>query len=300
LYAIGLLRALLDERADLSAPSLRRLPEGLTERVAARVRRLDPPLRDTLELLAVLGRPISLTELTEVAGAPLDRIGSTLAGLQDAGVMFEDERGRELTYELQHPMVRDAIYQCTPGARRRALHRQVARWLRSRGRLAEAALHFARSAEQGDEEAVGVLLDAMRQAEQREAFPEALDLQAELVELLPGTDQRWLEVLDAMSWRAEWLVDHPAETHAPVAIRALRAIDGLLAGTSDWSRRATVKFRLANFLAWGTGELEAAQEACEQASRAVRPRGRGAPGAAGRARGRLDQGVAGRPRRDGA
>ena len=233
--------------------------------MAVRVRRLDPSSRDTLELLAVLGRPISLTELTELADAPLDRLGSTLAGLQDAGVMFEDERGRELTYELQHPMVRDAVYQFTPGARRRALHRRVARWLRSRGHLAEAALHFARSAEQGDEEAVAVLLDAMRQAEQREAFPEALDLQAELVELLPATDQRWLEVLDAMYSRAEWLVDHRAETHAPVAIRALRAIDGLLAGTSDYTRRATVKFRLANFLAWGTGELDAAQEACEQA-----------------------------------
>jgi DNA-binding NarL/FixJ family response regulator len=265
LYAIGLLRALLDERADLSAPSLQRLPEGLTERVAGRVRRLGPQLRETLELLAVLGRPISLSQLTELADTPLDRIGATLAGLQDAGVMFEEERGRELSYELQHPMVRDAIYQVTPRVRRRALHRQVARWLRSRGHLAEAALHFARSAEQGDDEAVEVLLDAMRQAEQREAFPEALDLQAELVELLPNDDERWLEVLDAMYWRAEWLVDHRAETHAPVAVRALRAIDALLAGTSDHARRAAVNFRLANFLAWGTGELEAAQDACEQA-----------------------------------
>ena len=38
----------------------------------------------------------------------------------------------------------------------------------------------------------------MRQAEQREAYREALDLQAELVELLPADDRRWLEVLDAM------------------------------------------------------------------------------------------------------
>ncbi len=266
LYAIGLLRALLDERGDLSAPSLRQLPEGLTERVVARVRRLDAPLRETLELLAVLGRPVSLTELTELADAPLERIGPTLAELQEAGVMFEEERGRELSYELQHPLVRDAIYQVTRGARRRALHRQVARWLRSRGHLAEAALHFARSAEQGDDEAVEVLLEAMRQAEQREAFPEALELQAELVQLLPTADQRWLEVLEAMYRRAEWLVDHRAETHAPVAIRALRAIDGLLEGTSEDARRATAKFRLANFLAWGTGELEAAQAACEQAS----------------------------------
>ena len=265
LYAIGLVRALLDEHADLSDPRLERLPERLTERVAARVRRFEPAWRDILELTAAVGRPISLNELTELADAPLDQLGPILAGLVDAGIVLEDERGRELTYEIQHPVLRDVIYQETGGARRRVLHRQVARWLRSRGHLAEAALHFARSAEPGDDEAVEVLLDAMRQAEQREAFPEALDLQAELVELLPPSDVRWLEVLEAMYWRAEWLVDHRAETHAPVVIRALRAIDGLLEGSPDHARRATVKFRLANFLAWGTGELEAAQEACERA-----------------------------------
>ncbi len=265
LYAIGLLRALVDERADLSAPHLARLPERLTERVAARVRGLDAPSRETLELIAVVGRPVSLTELTELTGTSLAGLGPILARLVEAGIVLEDERGRGLAYEIQHPVLRDVIYQETGGARRRGLHRQVARWLRSRGQLAEAALHFARSAERGDDEAVEVLLDAMRQAEQREAFPEALDLQSELVELLPPSDVRWLEVLEAMYWRAEWLIDHRAETHAPVVVRALRAIDSLLAGSADHARRATVKFRLANFLAWGTGELEAAQQACEQA-----------------------------------
>ena len=140
-----------------------------------------------------------------------------------------------------------------------------ARSLLQTGHLAEAALHFARSAERGDSEAVEVLLDAIRQAERREAYREALQLQAELVDLLPADDQRWLEVLDAMYARAEWLIDHRAETDAPVAVRALRAIDGLLEGSSDHARRAIVKFRLANFLAWGMGDLEPALEACQQA-----------------------------------
>ena len=160
LYVISLLRALLEERADLSAPSLRRLPEGLTERMAARTRSVDP--------------------------------GS---------------------------------------------------------------------------QAVRVLLDAMRQAEQREAFRETLDLLSELVEILPATDPRWLGVLEAMYWQAEWVVDHRAETQAETAIRALRAIDGLLTRSADDARRATVKFRLANFLAWGTGELEGAEDACREAVR---------------------------------
>ena len=158
------------------------------------------------------------------------------------------------------------IYQQISGARKRVLHRQVARSLLAGGRLAEAALHFARSAEPGDEEAVRVLLDAMRQAEQREAYRESLDLLAELVELLPAADPRWLDVLEAMYWQAEWVVDHRAEARAR-RIRALRAIDGLLTDSPDTARQATVKFRLADFLAWGTGELPEAERACRDAVR---------------------------------
>ena len=135
------------------------------------------------------------------------------------------------------------IYQQISGARKRVLHRQAARSLLESGRLAEAALHFARAAQPGDAEAVRVLLDAMRQAEQREAFRESLDLLSELVDILPPADPRWLDVLEAMYWQAEWVVDHRAETGAETAIRALRAIDGLLADSADAARRATVKFR---------------------------------------------------------
>jgi DNA-binding CsgD family transcriptional regulator len=265
LFAIGLLRALMREGGDLSAPHLERLPEGLTERVSSELRRFAAAPRGMLELLAVVGRPVSLGDLTALTGSSLEEVGPVLAELVTAGIVVEEERGSELTYELHHPLVRDVVYQATGGASRRVLHRRAARSLLSSGHLAEAALHFARSAERGDSEAVEVLLDAMRQAERREAFREALDLQAELVDLLPADDQRWLEVLEAMYARAEWLIDHRAETNAPVAIRALRAIDGLLEGSSDHARRAIVKFRLANFLAWGTGDLELAYDACKQA-----------------------------------
>ena len=265
LFAIGLLRALMEEPGDLSAPQLRRLPEGLTERVTSELSRFDAAPRGMLERLAVIGRPVSLGDLTTVTSSSLEAVGPILAELVQAGIVVEQERGTELSYELYHPLVRDVIYQATSGATRRVLHRQAGRSLLSAGHLAEAALHFARSAERGDSEAVEVLLDAMRQAERREAFREALELQAELVELLPAGDQRWLEVLEAMYARAEWLIDHRAETNAPVAIKALRAIDGLLEGSPDHARRAIVKFRLANFLAWGTGDLEAAYDACRQA-----------------------------------
>jgi DNA-binding CsgD family transcriptional regulator/tetratricopeptide (TPR) repeat protein len=265
LFAIGLLRALMEEGGDLTAPDLQRLPEGLTERVISELRGFDVAPRGMLELLAVVGRPVSLGDLTAMTGGSLEAIGPVLAELVESRIVFEQERGGEVGYVLQHPLVRDVIYQATNAASRRVLHRQAGRSLLRAGHLAEAALHFARSADRGDSEAVDVLLDAMRQAERREAYREALELQAELVDLLPEHDPRWLDVLEAMYARAEWLIDHRAETDAPVAVRALRAIDGLLKDSPDHGRRAIVKFRLANFLAWGMGELEEAQQVCRQA-----------------------------------
>ena len=219
LFAIGLLRALIEEQGDLGQPHLHRLPEGLTERVTSELRRFAEPEREILELLAVVGRPVSFGDIAALSGSELDDIGPILSQLANSGIVIEEERGTALSYELHHPLVRDVVYQATGGARRRVLHRQAARSLREGGHLPEAALHFARSAERGDSEAVDVLLDAMRQAERREAYREALELQAELVELLPADDVRWLEVLDAMYERAEWLIDHRAETNAPVAVR---------------------------------------------------------------------------------
>ncbi len=267
LYVVSLVRALLEERADLSAPSLRRLPEGLTERMAARTRGADETSRAVLDMLAVVGRPLPLDDLAALTGLPAERLDPILAGLIAGRAVAEGQRVGELIYEIQHPLIRDVIYQQISGARKRALHRQAARSLLDSGRLAEAALHFARSAQPGDEEAVRVLLDAMRQAEQREAFRETLDLLSELVDILPPADPRWLDVLEAMYWQAEWVVDHRAETRAETAVRALCAIDGLLARSADHARRATVKFRLANFLAWGTGELPEAEQACREAVR---------------------------------
>jgi predicted ATPase len=125
LFAIGLLRALLDEHGDLSAPHLERLPEALTDRVTSELRGFDAGPRAVLELLAVVGRPVSLGDLTALTGDTLEELGPHLAELVGARIVLEEERG----YALQHPLVRDVIYLATSAARRRLLHRQVARSL---------------------------------------------------------------------------------------------------------------------------------------------------------------------------
>jgi DNA-binding CsgD family transcriptional regulator len=265
LFALGLLQALVDEGADLSTPGLRSLPEELAERVAATARRLDEPELATLEALATAGRRVGFRDLVSFTGLPIDRLPTTLDRLVRSRLVTEEERDRELGYEVAHPLIEEAIYQRIGRARRRGLHRVIGRTLLAERRLGEAAPHFARSAEVGDAEAIDALRDAVRQAEERGAYREALTVLDVLVDLVPPNDDRWLDVLAALSWKAEWVVDHRADAHAVLGIRALRAIDSLLKESPSPAARATVRFRLAHFLGWGTGELDEAERACVEA-----------------------------------
>ena len=90
LFALGLLRALLDEGGDLAAPELRYLPEDLVERVASRLAALDERQRAIVELLAVVepeklgvtaddGQgPADLVDRVPLQGAHTERNGGSL------------------------------------------------------------------------------------------------------------------------------------------------------------------------------------------------------------------------------
>jgi tetratricopeptide (TPR) repeat protein len=179
--------------------------------------------------------------------------------------VLEQERGKHITYEIAHPLFRDAIYERIGRVRRRKLHRVIARAHLEQGRLGAAAPHYARSASPGDDEAIDALRDAVHQAEGRGAYREALTILDALVEMLPPGDPRWRDLVEAMAWQSEWVVDHRADADAVRGIRPLRRMDAVLEGLDAPAARAAVKFRLANFLAWGTGELEEAERVCSAA-----------------------------------
>ncbi|HEV8625794.1 MAG TPA: AAA family ATPase [Acidimicrobiia bacterium] len=265
LFLLSLLQALQDEQADLAAPRLQRLPEGLTERVVARLAGLAEPARETLDLLAAVGRRVEFVDLVALTGRPGDELGPILDGLVNSRLITGDEPAGELAYEIAHPLVQEAIYQTLGPARRRAIHGQIGRSLLTNGCVGEAAPHIARSAELGDHEAIEALCRAVRQAEDRQAYREALIILASLAEVLPAHDERWLTVIDGMVLEADWIVDHRADVYGAVAVPALRAIDGVLPATADPARRAALKFRLGTFLIWGTGEPDEAERVIAEA-----------------------------------
>jgi DNA-binding CsgD family transcriptional regulator/tetratricopeptide (TPR) repeat protein len=265
LFAGGLLRALMDEGADLSRPSLRVLPEDLAERITVAQRQLDPPSRALLEMIAVVGSRVTLGEVRSLSGQPLERLSDLLDGLVRARAIVELEQARELTYEMAHPLVQEAVYRGVGGARRRALHRHVARALVAAGRAGAAAAHFVRSADPGDPEAVDALREALAQADARQLHRESLALLGALLELLPAGDPRWLDVHDAMARLPEWIVDHRTDVGIDIGLDAMWRIDQLVERSDDSCRRAGVKLNLAVFVGWGQGDVESATRLATEA-----------------------------------
>jgi len=240
----------------------------------------------------VAGGRVELGGLVRFSGRRLEDLAPAVRRLTRTRLVAEDKQTHRVAYEVAHPVIAETIYADIGGATRFALHRQVGRALLIAGHLGEAALHFARSADSGDDEAIEVLRDALRQAEERGGYREALKILGALVEILPSGDRRWLAVaaaldqgrgasanaVEATKWHLiskargetnleldDFVNKLDADTRA--AISALREMDALLGPDADPALRATVKSRLTSFLSWGTGQLDEAAVAAEDAIR---------------------------------
>ncbi|MGH8908807.1 MAG: ATP-binding protein [Egibacteraceae bacterium] len=264
-FAVGLLEALVEQGADLHAPRLCAVPEGLARWICAEVTRLDPSDRAILELLALVGGLIDPDDLAQIFGRPLEDVAAVLERLVRRGLVVERDHDQPLGYEVAHPLVQQVLYAGIGGARQRVWHRRAARTLlASRGAQA-AAWHFSRSARAGDDEAFSELVKAVWQADQQGCHAQAWAIVETLLDLLPSGDQRWLEVSDALSWQPDWDVARLVEDRAVAGIVALRQMERQIAATGDLSRLAGVRLRLAGFLVLGAGDLEAGTRACQEA-----------------------------------
>ena len=285
LFAVTLLEALLNEGGDLAAPSLATIPGALSDRIAARIEGLDPPSRATLELLAAVGRPVDLAELSQFCTMAANDFEPRLRPLVESGLVIERNDDAELEYELGHPLIQEAIYRGLRASHRRALHQRVAYILIESESLAEAASHYGRYAEPGETEAIVVLLRAIREAWCGHTFAEAFVILGSLVTLLPPGDQRWVDVLDALPPNAEWASSYNRIAFDPaLGVVALREIERTLQQTepNDPSRLAQVNSYLAGLLGWCLGEID---EAAAKAAAAVKLFERAGDGARSRAAG---------------
>lgn len=264
LFVIGLLRALAQEGADLTAPHLERIPDKISQRVALDLQALDPSHRELLETLAVVDQRLEFDGLLRLTSQQPEELATALETLSTARFVAEHGSGSDLRYEVAHPIIQDVIYEQIGSTRKSLLHTQAAQVMLEAGRLGAAASHFARAGAK-DDEAVDALFRAMEQAGERDLYQEALAVLDTLLEVLPPGDPRWVRVLDSVTIRSEWVLSHLAETDAATAIEAMSRVIDVLADSSDTRSRAVALFHLAAFLSFGEARLAEAKRACQEA-----------------------------------
>ncbi|WP_328520547.1 ATP-binding protein [Kribbella sp. NBC_00359] len=97
------------------------------------VARLDQQLeqRSLAQLLATIGMFAERTVVEGVTGLPQDEVRRQLGTLVEAGILVEEGAAHNPLYRFSHVLLREAAYSTLLRARRRAIHRSVAEYLRS-------------------------------------------------------------------------------------------------------------------------------------------------------------------------
>ncbi len=248
--AIQLLQGVSAARSSGADPD--EIPATFTAAVDARLRSLSPGAAELIELAAVWGQPLGLSEAADILAGPS---GATITAWRlegrEQGLLAD---GRD-HIGFPHDLIRQAVYHSMPAALRRLLHRRCANYLVASGKGAVAAAPHARAgAVFGDGEAVDILRAAA--AETSHALPEiAAPMIAEAFDLVDPHDPRWSEIGEQC---AEIL------TRAQRGSEAVAVVDALLARVTDADTRARLESIAAQSL-WLMGQLEDIERRVSQA-----------------------------------
>lgn len=218
------------------------LPAPFAAAIDAQVRGLSAGAGELIELAAVWGRPLDLSDAAELLGE--SSVAVIAAWRREAHVRGLLAADRD-DVVFAHDLIRDVIYQNVLAGRRRELHLRCAKYLVASGRgVVAAAPHASAGARFGDREVIEILRGAAAQTSNTMPAT-AASLIIEAFELLDPHDSRRLEI---------------GEQCAEILIRAQRGndavavIDSLLAQTSDSDGRAHLQSLAAQAL-WLTGQL---------------------------------------------
>lgn len=126
------------------------LPPTLLGLISARIDRLEPDLKETLQIAAVIGRSFSFGLLQQLSPAP-NTLDQHLEQLEKMELVFKRPDPRRREFEFKHILTQSASYENLLVRRRRELHGRVAHALekfygkRPEDRLAFIAYHYGLS-----------------------------------------------------------------------------------------------------------------------------------------------------------
>ncbi|MET9651026.1 AAA family ATPase [Streptomyces sp. NPDC006460] len=174
--AAELLTGIAASDADAPEP-----PERLVLGVRDRLADLRPGTLHFLRIGSVLGRAFSLADAAALCGRPASGLSAEVDEAIAAALLHDE--GERLLF--RHDLLRQAVYADLAPSVRRALHREAASRLVATGRSStDAVPHLLKSAEPGDQEAIGLLGTAATDV--IAVMPDlAADLAVRALELVP-------------------------------------------------------------------------------------------------------------------
>jgi class 3 adenylate cyclase/tetratricopeptide (TPR) repeat protein len=164
------------------------VPDSIEGVITARLDRLEDRSREVLQVAAVVGRRFPYPVLSGVV-ARREGLLDRLQQLSEAELILPEEVERDLAYLFRHALTRDVAYEAILYARRRELHRRVARRIeelhpdRLEEQLALLARHYLLAEEW--QPAFDYHLRAGRQAQSRYANREAITLYERALQIAP-------------------------------------------------------------------------------------------------------------------
>ena len=241
-------------------------PATINDIIQARVDRLEEPVKETVQIAAVVGRQFELRLLTRVSSRP-SQIASHLEALKRLDVIHEARFFPKLEYRFKHAVIQDVIYKSLLAPRRQALHGIVGRSIEdlSGDQLEEHAVllahHYARSDRQDN--AIKYALLAGDRAARIFANVEAAtyyDQALALTRALTASPERQRAEIDATIKRASVGTTREALEKDRDNLEQART---LAEGLEDEPRQARVLYWLGR-LAYVRGEFQVATGYAEQ------------------------------------
>jgi class 3 adenylate cyclase/tetratricopeptide (TPR) repeat protein len=212
-------RALLDDGAlvrngeiKLNKPlSELKIPFTVQAMLSARIDRLPSGEKELLQILAVIGKELTLELLKQVVSKQEEQLEPMLANLQLGEFIYEQPSIVGLEYTFKHALTQEVVYNSLLTERRRMFHEQTARSIEQlyeqqledhwgelthhylRGIDARKAVHYARL--------------AAKQAISRSAYPEAASIAEaalNVLEAIPDSAERIRAELALRNVEAVW------------------------------------------------------------------------------------------------
>jgi class 3 adenylate cyclase/tetratricopeptide (TPR) repeat protein len=147
------------------------IPRSLHDLLMERLDRLGPA-KEIAQAGAIIGREFTEDQVARLGGLTSVAVGTGLAALQQAGLVFRQTDGAATRYSFKHALVQDAAYQSLLQVRRKDLHLQAGRMFLAQSALPEIVAHHFEQASDA-REAVRHWGEAGRRAAAQSAHVEA-------------------------------------------------------------------------------------------------------------------------------